>query len=247
MPNATPRPTTFLVFPLLSLLLASILTPVWAKDGLEYRYQPPSRDGTGKIYLGREISQVMGHRGARWLERKTRANEERPDRVIDAMALAADAEVADIGAGTGYFSVRLARAVPEGQVFAVDIQAEMLALLQARIDREGLQNVTLVQGREDDPGLAPDSLDAALLVDAYHEFAYPYEMMRALVSALRPGGRVVLIEYRGEDPSVPIKPLHKMTEAQAILEMEAVGLAHKRTLTTLPTQHILIFKKPGAS
>ncbi len=146
-----------------------------------------------------------------------------------------------------YFSVRLARAVPEGQVFAVDIQPEMLALLQARIDREGLQNITLVQGREDHPRLAPDSLDAALLVDAYHEFAYPYEMMRALVTALRPGGRVVLIEYRGEDPSVPIKPLHKMTQAQAILEMDAVGLAHKRTLTTLPTQHILIFEKPGES
>jgi ubiquinone/menaquinone biosynthesis C-methylase UbiE len=247
MPYANHRPNIFLVFLLLSLLLASIWDSAWGKDGPDYRYQQPSRDGIGKVYLGREISEVMGHRGARWLERKTRVDEERPDRVIDAMALAADAEVADIGAGTGYFSVRLARAVPEGQVFAVDIQPEMLALLQARIDQEGLQNITLVQGREDDPRLAPDSLDAALLVDAYHEFAYPYEMMRALVTALRPGGRVVLIEYRGEDPRVPIKPLHKMTEAQAILEMEAVGLAHKRTLTTLPTQHILIFKKPGAS
>jgi ubiquinone/menaquinone biosynthesis C-methylase UbiE len=241
------RPNTFLVLLLLSLLLASTWDPVWAKDGPHYRYQQPSRDGIGKVYFGREISQVMGHRGARWLERKTRENEERPDRVIDAMALAADAEVADIGAGTGYFSVRLARAVPEGQVFAVDIQPEMLALLRARIDREGLRNITLVQGREDDPRLAPNSLDAALLVDAYHEFAYPYEMMRALVTALRPGGRVILIEYRGEDPSAPIKPLHKMTEAQAILEMDAVGLTHKLTLSTLPTQHILIFEKPGAS
>jgi ubiquinone/menaquinone biosynthesis C-methylase UbiE len=231
MSYAHHRPNTFLVLGLLSLLLASIWDSAWGKDGPDYRYQQPSRDGIGKVYLGREISQVMGHRGARWLERKTRVDEERPDRVIDAMALAADAEVADIGAGTGYFSVRLARAVPEGQVFAVDIQPEMLALLQARIDQEGLQNITLVQGREDDPRLAPDSLDAALLVDAYHEFAYPYEMMRALVTALRPGGRVVLIEYRGEDPSVPIKPLHKMTEAQAVLEMDAVGLVHKRTLT----------------
>jgi ubiquinone/menaquinone biosynthesis C-methylase UbiE len=247
MSYAHHRPNTFLVLGLLSLLLASIWDSAWGKDGPDYRYQQPSRDGIGKVYLGREISQVMGHRGARWLERKTRVDEERPDRVIDAMALAADAEVADIGAGTGYFSVRLARAVPEGQVFAVDIQAEMLALLQARIDREGLQNVTLVQGREDHPRLAPNSLDAALLVDAYHEFAYPYEMMRALVTALRPGGRVVLIEYRGEDSSVPIKPLHKMTEAQAVLEMDAVGLVHKRTLTTLPTQHILIFEKPGES
>jgi len=247
MSYAHHRPHTFLVLGVLSLLLASTLAPVWGKDGPGYRYQQPSRDGIGKVYLGREISQVMGHRGAGWLERKTRVNEERPDRVIDAMALAPDDEVADIGAGTGYFSMRLARVVPEGQVIAVDIQPEMLALLQARIDQEGLQNITLVQGREDDPRLAPDSLDAALLVDAYHEFAYPYEMMRALVTALRPGGRVVLIEYRGEDPTVPIKPLHKMTEAQAILEMDAVGLAHKRTITTLPTQHILIFEKPGPS
>jgi ubiquinone/menaquinone biosynthesis C-methylase UbiE len=105
--------------------------------------------------------------------------------------------------------------VPDGQVFAVDIQPEMLDAAQARIERDGIDNVTLVQGREDDPRLAPDSLDAALLVDAYHEFAYPREMMQGIVTALRPGGRVVLMEYRGEDPSVPIKPLHKMTEAQA--------------------------------
>ena len=186
---------------------------------------------------------MMGHRRARWLERNTRADEERPDRVIDAIALAPDAEVADIGAGTGYFSMPLFRAVPEGRVFAVDIQPEMLALLQERIDREGVQDITLVQGREDNPRLALDSLNAALLVDAYHEFAYPFEMMRALIAALRPDGKIILIEYRGEDPTVPIKPLQKMTEAQAILEMDAVGLAHQRTLSTLPTQHILIFEK----
>jgi ubiquinone/menaquinone biosynthesis C-methylase UbiE len=246
MPHARHRPTAGLyLLGLLTLLLAFVQPAVEAKDGPGYRYQQPSRDGIGKVYLGREISQVMGHRGARWLERNTRATEERPELVLDAMALAADAEVADIGAGTGYFSVRLARRVPAGRVFAVDIQPEMLALLQARIDRDGLRNITPVQGREDDPRLAPDSIDAALLVDAYHEFAYPFEMMRALVTALRPGGRVVLVEYRGEDPSIPIKPLHKMTEAQAILEMAAVGLAHVRTLDTLPTQHILIFEKPA--
>ncbi len=194
--------------------------------------------------MGREISHVMGHRGARWLERSARETEERPDRVVAAMALAPDAEVADIGAGTGYFSVRLARAVPRGRVFAVDVQPEMLALLQRRIDDEGLANITPVQGLEDDPRLPPASIDAALMVDAYHEFAYPLEMMRALVAALRPGGQVVLIEYRGEDPSIPIKPLHKMTEAQAIREMQAVGLVHRQTLDTLPTQHILMFEKP---
>jgi ubiquinone/menaquinone biosynthesis C-methylase UbiE len=247
MLHAKQRPNTrFFVFLFLSLVLTSFWPAVGADSGPDYRYQPPSRDGIGKVYLGREIAQVMGHRGARWLDRTSRATEERPDRVIDAMAMASDAEVADIGAGTGYFSVRLARRVPAGRVFAVDIQPEMLALLQDRIDREGLQNITLVQGREDAPRLAPNSIDAALLVDAYHEFAYPFEMMRALMTALRPSGRVILVEYRGEDPSIPIKPLHKMTEAQAILEMDAVGLRHERTVDTLPTQHILIFEKPGA-
>jgi SAM-dependent methyltransferase len=245
MPDAEqPSSTSFVGFLLLSLLLTAFWAPVGAEHVPDYRYRQPSRDGIGKVYFGREISQVMGHRGARWLERKARATEERPDRVIDAMALAPDAEVADIGAGTGYFSVLLAGRVPDGRVFAVDIQPEMLALMQDRIDREGLQNITLVQGREDEPRLAPNSIDAALLVDAYHEFAYPFEMMRALVEALRPGGRVVLVEYRGEDRSIPIKPLHKMTEAQAILEMDAVGLTHERTVDTLPTQHILIFQKP---
>jgi len=235
--------------PLLVLLLTALLgaTPSLAigDTGPHYEHQTPSRDGIGKVYMGREISQVMGHRGARWLERASRVREERPDIVIEAMALPADAEVADIGAGTGYFTVRLAEQVPEGRVFAVDIQPEMLDLLRARLSRDGITNVELVQGSVDDPRLPLNSIDAALLVDAYHEFAYPREMMQGIVAALRPGGRVFLIEYRGEDPRVPIKPLHKMTEAQARREMSAVGLRHLATLDVLPTQHILIFEKPG--
>jgi len=235
--------------PLLVLLLTALLgaTPSLAigDTGPHYEHQTPSRDGIGKVYMGREISQVMGHRGARWLERASRVREERPDIVIEAMALPADAEVADIGAGTGYFTVRLAEQVPEGRVFAVDIQPEMLDLLRARLSRDGITNVELVQGSVDDPRLPSNSIDAALLVDAYHEFAYPREMMQGIVAALRPGGRVFLIEYRGEDPRVPIKPLHKMTEAQARREMSAVGLRHVATLDVLPTQHILIFEKPA--
>jgi FkbM family methyltransferase len=195
--------------------------------------------------MGREISQVMGHRGARWLERASRVQEERPDIVIEAMDLPADAEVADIGAGTGYFTVRLAEQVPEGRVFAVDIQSEMLDLLRQRLSRDGIANVELVQGSVDDPRLPSNSIDAALLVDAYHEFAYPREMMQGIVTALRRSGRLFLIEYRGEDPRVPIKPLHKMTEAQARREMNVVGLRHVATLDVLPTQHVLIFEKPA--
>jgi ubiquinone/menaquinone biosynthesis C-methylase UbiE len=235
--------------PLFVLFLASLLAaalPLAVTDAApHYESKAPSRDGIGKVYMGREISQVMGHRGARWLERISRVREERPDIVIEAMELPADAEVADIGAGTGYFTVRLAERVTDGRVFAVDIQPEMLDLLRERLSRDAIGNVELVQGREDDPRLPPNSIDAALLVDAYHEFAYPREMMQGIVAALRPNGQVFLIEYRGEDPQIPIKRLHKMTEAQARREMRAVGLRHRATLDVLPTQHILIFEKPS--
>jgi ubiquinone/menaquinone biosynthesis C-methylase UbiE len=234
--------------PLLLLLVGLLGMPVFpamADTAPHYATTTPSRDGIGKVYMGREISQVMGHRGARWLERSGRVREERPERVIESIALAADAEVADIGAGTGYFSVRLAERVPEGRVFAVDIQPEMLDILRQRLAREDIDNVEPVLGREDDPRLPSNSIDAALLVDAYHEFAYPREMMQGIVAALRPGGQVILVEYRGEDPSIPIKPLHKMTEAQARREMSAVSLRHVATLDVLPTQHILIFEKPA--
>ena len=212
--------------PLLLLLSCALLAhspPFAVADSApHYETVTPNPDGIGKVYMGREISQAMGHRGAGWLERSSRVREERPQRVIEAMALAADAEVADIGAGTGYFTVRLAERLPEGRVFAVDIQPEMLDILRRRLAREDIDNVELVLGREDDPRLPSNSIDAALLVDAYHEFAYPREMMQGIVAALRPGGRMILVEYRGEDPSIAIKPLHKMTEAQARREMTAV-------------------------
>jgi precorrin-6B methylase 2 len=209
-----------------------------------YRQTPPSRGGIGKVYMGREISQVMGHLGSDWLERPERAANERPGLLVDSMALAADAAVADIGAGTGYFTFRLARAAPDGRVFAVDIQPEMLSIMRDSLRQNGLDNVSLVKGTAKDPRLPADSLDAALMVDAYHEFAYPREMMTALVDALKPGGRIYLIEYRKEDPGIPIKRLHKMTETQARKEMEAVGLEWVRTGDFLPRQHFLVFEKP---
>jgi len=228
-------------------LLAAV--PAQAESALSaaeiYRFQVPSRDGIGKSYFGREISQVMGHQGAAWLERRTRVDEERPDRVVDGMELALDAQVADIGAGTGYFTFRIAEAVPKGRVYAVDVQPEMLEILRKRIERRAITNVTPVLGAADDPKLPSDRLDAVLLVDAYHEFAHPFEMMQGIRRALRPGGRVVLIEYRGEDPRVPIKPLHKMTQAQAITELEAVGLRWVKTLDILPTQHFMVFENPA--
>ena len=209
-----------------------------------YSRKSPSRDGIGKVYMGREISFVMGHRGMEWLERSTREREERTDLVVKNMDLAKDAVVADIGAGSGYFTFRISRRVPRGKVLAVDIQQEMLDIIERRKESVGTSNIETVLGTPTDPNLPLNSVDAALLVDAYHEFSDPRDMMTALVDALRPGGRVFLVEYREEDPDVPILPLHKMSEAQVRLEMEAVGLEFVENRSMLPQQHFLVFRKP---
>lgn len=210
-----------------------------------YRYRQPSRDGIGKVYLGREIAQVMGHLGADWLERPAREQEERPRQAIELMRLRPTDVVADIGAGSGYFSFRLADRVPQGRVLAVDIQQEMLDLIGKKAADSGVKNVVPVLGRTDDPRLPDAAVDVVLMVDAYHEFDQPFEMMTAIARALKPGGRVVQIEYRAEDPAVAIKPLHKMTEAQARLEAEAVGLRFIENVAGLPQQHLLVFEKPA--
>lgn len=209
-----------------------------------YEEGTASPDGTGRFYLGREIAPVMSHRGAAWLERADRAREERPDLLLDALDLRPDAVVADLGAGTGYFSFRLAPRVPRGRVYAVDIQPEMLTIVERRADAEGVPNVVSVLGTEQSPGLAEQSVDLTLLVDSYHEFAYPAEMLAGIYRATRPGGRLVLVEYRAEDPDVPIRRLHKMTEAQARREVEAAGFAFVENLDALPQQHLLVFQRP---
>ncbi len=209
-----------------------------------YRSAPASRDGIGKFYMGREISHVMGHLGAMWLERPEREREERTDLLIQSLPLSENSIVADIGAGTGYFSFPIAERVPAGKVLAVDIQQEMLDIIEARKADGAPANVEAVLGAEKNPNLPNSSVDLILIVDAYHEFSYPYEMGIAMERALKPGGLLVLIEYRGEDPSVPIKRLHKMTEEQAKREMAAVGLEWVRTGNFLPQQHFLVFKRP---
>ncbi len=209
-----------------------------------YTEKRPSRDGIGKVYMGREISHVMGHLGAGWLERPEREREERTDLLISALPLEADDVIADIGAGTGYFAFPMAERVPNGKVLAVDIQQEMLDIIEARQAQGAPANVEPVLGTEKDPNLPADSVDLVLMVDAYHEFSYPFEMGRAMVRAMKPGGKMVLIEYRAEDPSVPIKRLHKMSEAQVKREMAAIGLRLLRTEGFLPQQHFLVFKRP---
>ena len=230
-----------LLLPVANTGHAEVLVP--ADD--HYSYAKASRGGTGKYYLGREIAQFMDHRGAGWLERKSRIDEEHPDLAVQAMQLPADAVVADIGAGSGYFTFRIAALVPAGRVYAVDIQPEMLDIIRTRMQRNSVKNVLPVEGKADDPMLPENAIDAVLLVDAYHEFDHPYEMMRGIVRSLRPGGRVFLIEYRGEDLLLPISPLHKMTRQQAIREMQAVGLDWVETRQFLPTQHYMVFEKPA--
>jgi len=227
-------------------ILIALLLCQGSAESPHYTSKQPSRDGIGKVYMGREISHVMGYQGASWLERASREREERPDLVVANMDLSPDSAVADIGAGSGYFSFRIAPLVPDGRVYAVDIQPEMLTLIRDRMADEGIENIEPVRGAEKSPRLPAGSIDVALMVDVYHELAHPREMMTDLVDALRPGGRVYLIEYRAEDPTVPIKPLHKMSEAQARKEMEAVGLVWVETGDFLPRQHFMVFEKPGS-
>jgi SAM-dependent methyltransferase len=212
-------------------------------DRSMYEFGARSRDGIGKFYLGREISQIMGHRGAAWLERPAREREERTDLLIESLPVEADSVVADIGSGTGYFSFPVARRVPQGRVLAVDIQPEMLDIIEHRKSKLGVTNIEPVLGSIDDPALPDDGVDLIFIVDAYHEFSHPYEMGVAMRDALRPGGQLVLIEYRAEDRSVSIKPLHKMSEAQVKKEMAAIGLDWVRTESMLPQQHFLVFRK----
>jgi len=200
-------------------------------------------DGIGKFYMGREIAQVMGYQGAGWLERPSRGMEEKSARLVNNLDLKPTDIVADIGAGTGYFSFRIAPLVPEGKVLAVDVQPEMINFLQLNKQEKNIANVEPVLGSIDNPNLPENSVDLVVMVDAYHEFAYPREMMQGIVKALKSGGRTVSIEYRGENPLIPIKGLHKMTQKQVKKEMAAVGLVWKETKDMLPQQHLMVFEK----
>lgn len=206
-------------------------------------------NGIGKFYLGREIAQVMGHQGIDWLERPEREEEERLSLLMESLRLQPGLVVADIGAGSGLISRMVAHRVGEtGLVLAVDIQQEMLDALAARNKLAGIVNVEPVLGDVKSPRLKPESVDLVLMVDVYHEFDFPYEMLSEIVKSLKPGGRVAFVEYRKEDPRVPIKEVHKMTEAQVKREaaLPEFGLEWVETYGKLPRQHVVIFRKrPG--
>ena len=216
-----------------------------ARDAVQrYTRVPAGPDGIGKRYMGRDIAAVMGWQGAAWLERDEREREERTDLLVKALRLEPGMVVADIGAGTGYLARRMAPAVaPGGKVLAVDVQPEMVAMLQATVRRSGLTLIQPLLGAEDDVRLPASSVDLAIMVDVYHELAFPYEVLASIIRALKPGGQLVFVEYRAEDPQVPIKALHKMSEAQIKREAAVHPLVWDRTVGVLPWQHLVVFRK----
>ena len=221
------------------------------KEKKESRYtfkKDHDPNGIGKFYMDREIAHVMGHRGAGWLERPTREEEEQPAKLLKALKIEPGMAVADIGAGSGYHVFRMAPLVGEkGKVYAVDIQKEMLDIIKAKMKKAIVMNVETVLGKEADPKLPDDSIDMILMVDVYHEFALPYEMTEKMVKALKPGGRLVFVEFRKEDPKVPILEVHKMSERQVKKEMdEFKDLKFVDTNSDLPWQHVITFKKVEA-
>lgn len=201
-------------------------------------------DGTGKFYMGREIAQVMGPGGIEWLDRRDRDEQEHPSQVLEALDLHPGEVVADLGAGSGYFTFRMAPKVgPSGKIWAIDVQEAMLQTMRSRAAARKVTNVEVIQGSETDPHLPAGGVDLVLVVDVYHELAYPFEVMSKVRESLKPKGRVVFVEYRKEDPAVRIKEVHKMSVRQLEKEMSAVGLVRVRTVETLPLQHIVIFEK----
>ena len=226
-----------------ALLCGATRVSVWAQGG-RYARVPATPDGIGKRYMGREIAGVMGWQGAAWLEREEREREERTDLLLAALALEPGMVVADIGAGTGYLARRMAKAVsPGGKVLAVDVQPEMVRMLERLAREQGLANIVPSLGTEDDVKLPAASVDLAIMVDVYHELAFPHEMLASIIRALKRDGRVVFVEYRAEDPRVPIKALHKMSEAQVRREAEVHALVWERTESGLPWQHMVVFRK----
>ncbi len=207
-----------------------------------YQQHPPTADGTGKVYMGREIAPIMGYQGAAWLERAEREKEERTDILLRALNLKKGMVVADIGAGTGYLSRRMADGVGlQGAIYAVDVQPEMIGKLKSLSKK--YPNIKPVLSMPSDIKLAPNSLDLAIMVDVYHELEFPYEVAQSVWAALKPNGKLVLVEYRAEDDKVPIKNSHKMTQAQIIKELTVLPFRWHNTVTSLPWQHVVIFAK----
>ncbi len=225
-------------------LCFTIAAPLIAQEKRYTMKADHDPDGTGKFYMGREIAQVMGYQGASWLERPEREKEEHVSKLLPPLKIKPGDHVVDMGAGSGYYTMKLAEIVgPTGKVYAVDIQPEMLAIIRGRVKNKGLKNVQLVKATETDPKLPAASVDLIFMTDVYHEFSHPYEVTEKMVEALKPGGRLVFVEFRLEDDNVPIKVVHKMSQKQVIKEMTPFAVGHVETQNHLPWQHVIIFEK----
>lgn len=212
-------------------------------EGNVYGTVAASYDGIGKTYFGREIAHVMGFAGAAWLERDERQEEENTALAIRRLPVTSQSVVADIGAGTGYYTFRIAKKVTDGKVYAVDVQDASVNYLRKKANDLGLQNVEVVKGSAISPNLPENSVDLAIMVDVYHELEYPHEMLQALRKSLKSDGKILLLEYRAEDPSIPIKKLHKLSVVQATKELEANGFELISKGDFLPIQHFLVYQK----
>jgi len=211
----------------------------------KYTFREGDYNGIGKWYMGREIAHVMGYQGIGWLERSEREKEENVSKLIQNLGIEPNDIIADIGAGSGYHVFRMAPLAKKGMVYAVDIQNEMLMAIESKKESTKIRNVKTVLGTEKSIQLPNNSVDKILMVDVYHEFNFPREMIKSIKNALKANGKLFLIEYRGEDPKVPIKEIHKMTEKQAVREMEAAGFTLRENINNLPWQHCMVFiKKP---
>ena len=208
-----------------------------------YTFKRGDYNGIGKWYMGREIAYVMGFQGIGWLERSKREKEENVSSLIKNMKIKSNEVIADIGAGSGYHAFRIASLVTNGLVYAVDIQPEMLMAIEKTKEFKKVENIKTILGTEKTVELPKNSVDKILMVDVYHEFSFPVEMINSIKNALKPNGELFLIEYRAEDLKVPIKRIHKMTEEQAVKEMKAAGLVLKENIDNLPWQHCMVFIK----
>ncbi|NHE58840.1 class I SAM-dependent methyltransferase [Cyclobacterium plantarum] len=224
-------------------LFQIIVNSSQAQEETIYKYASASRDGIGKFYMGREISHIMGFHGMAWLERPGRSEEENTELAIANLPIKKNSVVADIGAGSGYYTFRIAERVPEGKVYAVEIQQEAIDYIQEKAANLNFDQVKTIKGSEKSPNLPENEIDLVIMVDVYHELEFPHEMLQNIKKALKPDGKLLLIEYRGEDPEVAIKPLHKMTVAQVVKELNANGFKLGRNGQFLNIQHFLVFEK----
>jgi ubiquinone/menaquinone biosynthesis C-methylase UbiE len=221
------------------------LHPAFAQNESPYVSKKPSANGTGKVYMGREIAQVMSFDGVGWLERNSRTREENTNLALASLPLRSNSIVADVGAGSGFYTIRVAKRVPNGKVYAVEIQDDAIAYLKKKAIDDRLANVEVIRGTEKTPNLPANSIDLAFMVDDYHELQHPAAYLAALRRALKPNGQLLLLEYKEEDPTVAIKPEHKMSVRQARKELAANGFKLVKNGTFLPLQHFLLFEKTG--